>query len=102
MIKMFSFFPSGKAQGMSLKVIIVAVICIVVLVVLIMIFAGKTRFFSSVTSSCDSRGGSCDVSTDGKTCPEGYLTHRTAACPEEGQICCASFDAQPAKTGEKK
>jgi hypothetical protein len=90
----FSFFPSKKAQGMSLKVIIVAVIALVVLVVLIMIFASKTRFFSTTTSGCAARNGECK---DGILCPEGYLRHPGAACPDN-QICCAPFDDSPQQT----
>ena len=39
-----------KAQGMSLKVVIIAVLVLVILVVLIMIFSGKLKFFGGQTT----------------------------------------------------
>jgi len=49
---------SKRGEGLSLQVIVVAVLCIVVMVVLLYIFGGKIGLFKSSTS-CASREGKC-------------------------------------------
>ena len=79
---------------MSLNVIIVAVLVLIVLVVLILIFTGKTKMFSKVTSSCEAKGGQCEVS-----CADGYVEHfgtdcaarHTAGEGVRGPKCCENF-----------
>ena len=39
-----------KAQGMSLRVVIIAVLVLIVLVVLVLIFSGKLKFFGGQTT----------------------------------------------------
>jgi len=39
-----------KAQGMSMKVIILAVLALIILVVLVLLFTGKVKIFGSQTS----------------------------------------------------
>lgn len=63
-----------KAQGLSLNVIIIAVILIVVLIVLVVIFTGKIGIFSKTTATCASKGGQCSETFGQITCPEGYAT----------------------------
>ncbi|MFC1742284.1 hypothetical protein ACFL3V_07150 [Nanoarchaeota archaeon] len=59
-----------KAQGMSLRVIIIAVIALIVLVVLIMVFAGKLKFFGGQTSDTASRytGTKCEIPGTNNEC----------------------------------
>jgi hypothetical protein len=65
-----------KAQGMSMKVIIVAVIALIVLVVLVLIFTGKLRFFGSQTTSTTSKftGNTCEVPGTNNKCYLGQST----------------------------
>jgi flagellar basal body-associated protein FliL len=84
-----SFFSSKKAQGMSLNVIIIAVIALLVLVVLIFIFMGKTKIFTKETTSCTSRGGTCETS-----CAPGYLRQSGTECEKQELICCIPFEAE--------
>ncbi len=93
-----------KAQGMSLKVIIIAVIALIVLVVLVLIFTGKAKMFTKGTGdtadaygtdkckipgtdrvcldkiSCEQQGGSWDNRGD-----KGYTD-----CPYQG--CCSKWE----------
>lgn len=48
-----------KAQGLSLNVIIIAVIALLVLVVIVWIFSGKSSQFAKGVASCESKGGTC-------------------------------------------
>ncbi len=52
-----------KAQGMSLKVVIIAALALIVLVVLALIFTGKVKFFSGTASDTTSQyaGRNCEV-----------------------------------------
>ena len=88
-------FSSSKAQGMSLKVIIVAVIALVVLVVLIISFTGKYRTFGKTTESCATKGGECKA-----TCGSGEMNDRNTDCKRlysekqsdgKGPNCCIPF-----------
>ena len=90
---MFSFIHSKKAQGMSLNMVIAAVIALVVLIVIILIFTGKTKMFSKTSSGCPAAGGTCMPTQ----CEDGFITHSSAACLNEGEVCCARFDAEPVK-----
>jgi uncharacterized membrane protein YqiK len=70
-----------KAQGMSLKVIIIAVIALIILVVLIMIFTGKIKFFGSQTTETSTKftGNNCQVPGTNNKC---YLSPEE--CREQG------------------
>ena len=59
-----------KAQGMSLKVIIIAVIALIVLVVLVLIFTGKTKLFTAQTTSTaqEYSGNKCEVMGTNNKC----------------------------------
>ncbi|MBI4738633.1 hypothetical protein HY772_03590 [Candidatus Woesearchaeota archaeon] len=68
---------SKKAQGMSLNVVIIAVIALIVLVVLAIIFAGKVKFFGGQTQStavqytgqkCQIPGVNAECSSDEADC----------------------------------
>jgi hypothetical protein len=92
----FSFFPSRKAQGMSLKVVIVAVIALVILIVLIFIMTGKVKLFSKTAASCESKGVGAKCIAEGEEC--NGPTHRFGTdCAERfekgdldvgGPVCC--------------
>ena len=59
-----------KAQGMSMKVIIIAVIALIVLVVLILIFTGKTKLFTTQTTETAAQytGNKCEVPGTNNQC----------------------------------
>jgi hypothetical protein len=86
-----------KAQGMSLKVIIIAVIALIVLVVLILIFTGKVKFFGSQTSDTASKytGNKCAVpgtnnkcETDPYTCRQQGGVYDESEYDDCGYGCC--------------
>ena len=83
---------SKKAQGMSLKVVMVAVIAIVVLIVLIVIFTGRTKIFSQATASCEAKGGACQKDP----CSIDQVRHLASDCAKRGDgdkpYCCGSLD----------
>ena len=83
---MFSLFYSRKAQGLSLKVIILAVLAIVVLVILIMMLTGKTKLFSKTSTECASRGGTCMSESK---CDNNYIMYSGTDCNENNkEYCC--------------
>ena len=59
-----------KAQGMSLKVVIIAVLVLVIMVVLIMIFSGKLKFFGGQTTETSAKYGSdrCQIPGTSNEC----------------------------------
>lgn len=103
------FFSSSKGQGMSLKVIIVAVIALVILVVLIISFTGKYRVFGKTTESCSVKGGQCKAS-----CSAGEMNYPNTDCKKQypepqgklGPNCCVPFFEEQKKaeddSGESK
>ena len=52
-----------KAQGLSLHTIVIAILVLIVLVILIYIFSSKIGGVSTSLSSCEDKGGECDVSS---------------------------------------
>lgn len=73
-----------KAQGMSMKVIIVAVIALIVLVVLILIFTGKSRSFTKGaddTANQYKAGSSCKIPGTGRAC-----SYSQEDCEKAGNI----------------
>jgi len=86
---MFSSFHSRKAQGMSLNVIVIAVIVLVILVVLLVIFSGKIKFFSSTVSSCEQKGAgaSCMTENEAKSC-QGPVYRTGTSCNDANKVCC--------------
>ena len=53
---------------MSINVVIVAVLALIVLIVLVLIFTGKTKLFSSTTTSCASKGAGAHCISNTTTC----------------------------------
>jgi len=85
-----------KAQGLSLNVIILAVLGLLVLLVLILIFTGKMGFLSKEISGCESKqGAKCVDDAGDHQCPSdpdgdaGYFTKYSYDC-KEGKVCCYS------------
>ena len=75
-----------KAQGFSLKLIIVAVISLVVLIIMISMFTGELKIFGENIKDCSSKGGIC---VELGEC-ESYRLLSAASC-NEGDIkreCC--------------
>ena len=86
---------SKKAEGMSVNVIIVAILALLVLVVLSFVFAGKIGDFVKGTKDCRSIGGTCEFSV----CDDqlGYKQVTTASCFDTagkptGFACCLKVD----------
>ena len=83
-------FFSKKAQGMSINVIIIAVLALLVLVVLAFIFTGKIGKFSTTTANCESiAGNKCDYAP----CQSGYVQDNSRGCFDSsnqptGEVCC--------------
>lgn len=79
---------NSKSQGISINVVIIAVLALVVLVVLTVIFTDKVKIFSEGLQSCAAKQGQC-VSK----CEDGAIVFNTN-CPEggpkENKICCVA------------
>ncbi len=82
-----------KAQGLSLRTIIIAVLLLIVLVVMIMIFTGKIDWFNTGLEDCQSKGYECVES--GKCKEDGGTLMTLLSCPEvEGENkkeCCKTI-----------
>ena len=79
-----------KAQGVSLTVIIVAILALLVLVVLSAIFIGKTGTTVQGFNDCENKGGVCQI----ESCGEGYVLMTAYTCPTEGDHCCLPIGAK--------
>ena len=81
-----------KAQGISINVIIVAVIALLVLVLLSLIFTGKMAQITKAMNNCeDLEYAHCD-----NPCPSGYTQDLTRKCyqgteVDTANICCIPF-----------
>ena len=85
-----------KAQGISINVIIIAVIALLVLVVLSLIFTGSLGKFGLKVTDCENKGGKCAFECGSPA--EGTQDYPTAysdwKCPdkdEQAQICCVKL-----------
>lgn len=61
----------NKAQGMSLKIVIIAAIALIILVVLVLIFTGKSKSFTEGTEKTSkqySASDTCKIPGTGRTC----------------------------------
>jgi len=88
-----------KAQGLSINVIIVAIIALLILVIISFIFTGKIALFRKTSEDCASQGGICRQEG---FCMEGEATLRQYGCDLNGNgklnegvaidgICCKSI-----------
>ena len=82
-----------KAQGLSITVIIVAVIALLVLVILSLIFTGGLSKFGIGVNDCENKGGKCAFACGSEI--EGTTDYPTEftewTCPEkdgQAQKCC--------------
>lgn len=83
-----------KAIELSLNVIIIAIIGLLVLLVVSAIFLSRAGVFSTQSSSCEIKGGTCAIacgSADYKTQTK-TLQDSTINCPAtksgDAQVCC--------------
>ena len=89
---MLNFLRKKNAQGLSLHVIIIALLGIIIMVVLIMIFTGKTKFFSKHLANCEAKGGTCL-----ENCDANHVEHYGTDCASRederanGPHCCETF-----------
>ena len=74
---------NNKSQGISITVIVAAVLALTVLIVLIAIFSAKSGLFTKGVNDCQSKGGKCVAENE---CGLGKLY----ICPGEGEVCCLS------------
>lgn len=79
----------GKAQGMPVNVIIIAVLALIVLFVLAALFTGRTRLFAENLESCASKQGQCRATI----CETGETTVPNTKCSQEDigagrKTCC--------------
>ncbi len=86
-----------KAQGMSIKVVIIAVLALIVMIVLVMIFTGKIKVFSSGASDTSDQftGNKCELPGTNNECMsyaddcDGSYTSRTYDdCEAKGYDGC--------------
>lgn len=89
-----------KAQGLSMNVIIVAVLALLVLVILSVVFTSKMRSTRENIDSCESSGGYCifddvDTYTDealkgtpGYCDTKGYDRIKTQFGCQDNYVCC--------------
>ena len=83
-----------RAQGLSMKVIVLAVLALLVLVVIITIFSAQigkvSKGFTEARESsnlCREDYFSKQYCTDDDECPEGF-TNTSGKCPNSGELCC--------------
>lgn len=81
---------------MSIKVIVVAVLCLIILIVLLMIMGGKTKLFSKSVVSCEQKGpgAECIPESEADDC-DGPVHRMGTDCKERadngdarGPWCC--------------
>ena len=90
-----------KAQGMSLNVIIIAILALLVLVVLAMIFTGRIGIFTKETKSCGTLGNNAVCVADASECGGAdQKAMGSYACPEEGVCCLNVAGGEPADFAE--
>jgi hypothetical protein len=78
-----------KAQGISINVIIIAVVALLVLVLLSLIFTGKMAQITKAMNSCEE----LDYASCLNECPSGYTEDLTRRCYigteiDTTQDCC--------------
>ena len=83
-----------KGMGLSLNVIIIAIIGLCVLIVLVFIFTRSSSDFATSISDCESMGGSC-----AKSCSDEFAP-MSVECPEETDFCCVRAFKSKEKTDE--
>jgi hypothetical protein len=82
-----------KAQGMSLKVVIVAVLALIILIVLVLVFTGKLKFFGSGAS--DTAGQftqQCRVPGTGNECMDEYTCNERGGSWREAPYNVENYD----------
>lgn len=75
---------SKKAQGISMEVIVIAVIALIVLAVLSYIFISRAGGFGSSASDCEAKAENAECQEE---CDEGEAPV-PGLCDKEGEICC--------------
>jgi hypothetical protein len=80
-----------KGEGMSMQVIVIAILCLIVMAVLIYIFAGKMGLIKSSTT-CIARDGKCTASNV-ECSPEKPVSIWTEDCGIKGEPgkCCVAI-----------
>jgi len=73
-----------KASANIWWIIIGAVIALVVMIILMVSFVDKTRSAETGLSSCEGKGGVCDINSEG--CPSKTLSSRAFQCSTG--TCC--------------
>lgn len=79
-----------KAQGLSMNVIIMAVIAIIVLVILVFVFRDRIAMMQkNIDQTCVEQGGECAAATSGKakyTCDNDKIKTIAKGCKKTGLI----------------
>lgn len=75
------------AQGLSINIMILAVIGLVVLVVVLFIFTKESNRTVNTLESCEGRGGTCRDAP----CPTGHKKIPFIECEDGLKICCIGF-----------
>ena len=74
------------AQGLSIQIIIIAIIGLIVLVVVLAIFNTESGRSVKTLESCGARGGECKLPNN---CEGG--TKIPNICPDKNRICCVKI-----------
>lgn len=83
-----------KAQGMSITVIIIAVLALLVLTILALVFTGGLADFTTKVSACENKGGKCALECGSEEYgTQNYpIVYTDWKCPvneyDEQLICC--------------
>ncbi|MFH1063798.1 MAG: hypothetical protein V1729_01820 [Candidatus Woesearchaeota archaeon] len=72
---------------MSIKVVVIAVLCLVILIVLLMIMTGKTKIFSKAAASCEQKGIGAGCIAKNAPC-DGPIYKLGTDCDEYEPWCC--------------
>ena len=79
----------GRAQGLSINMIVLVVLALLVLIVLAVVMARKFGFFVQYSSDCEKQGGLCaEVCGDSWYGTESRPIAVAAQCQDPDQSCC--------------
>jgi len=80
-----------KAQGISMRFIIIAALAMIVLLVMIIIFSGRIKLFEKGAENCIAKGGKC-YNPDEGACGGAIFQTKDPQCTKEGkEYCCMKF-----------
>ena len=82
-----------KGQGLSLNVVILAILAIVVLAILTFFLTTQAGKFQQEKESCTGKGGVCaepGLTSEDPRIPSGFVEKTQYSCPNTDQVCYAN------------